>query len=94
MTDDITTIARRHSWSESNPVYIDGHDCADGNDRTEKTCPKCGLVKINVRGADRKMYWREWRTKAGKTWQGEATPPCLDHEPVCEPVAAGEVAFR
>lgn len=91
MTDDITTITRRHSWNESNPVYLDGHDCTDGNDRTEKTCPKCRMVKITVH-PPRGFPWHEWRTKDGKTWQGTSTPPCLDPEPVCEPVAAGEVA--
>ena len=67
----------RHSWNAADPVRRSGVDSIDGNDRTEKTCPACGLVKITVHPA-RGLPWREWRTKEGKGWVGDSTPPCVE----------------
>ncbi len=71
----LPTIAfapRKHQWGESARV-------GEYADRTERTCVLCGLVKITVH-PPRGFPWREWRTRAGKIWQGTATPPCLDEE--------------
>jgi hypothetical protein len=61
------TASARHSWNSTDPKSIAACDSLDGNDRTEKTCAACGLVKITVH-PPRGLPWREWRTKAGKGW--------------------------
>ena len=69
----------RHTWpDEGDPGFhrIPACESPDGNDRTEKTCAKCSLVKITVHGPQG-FPWREWRTKEGKPWHGDSTPPCL-----------------
>ncbi len=81
------SLAKRHSWNATDPKRIAACDCPDGNDRTEKTCPVCGLVKITVHPAQG-FPWREWRTKDGKRWVGDATPPCV------EAMAPAEVPFQ
>lgn len=65
--------ARRHRWGEGVLVgeYLD---------RTERTCVHCGLVKITVH-PPQGWPWREWRTREGKRWEGENTPPCLEAAP-------------
>ena len=70
------TIAARRSWNTTAPKRI---ACSpiDGNDRTEKTCANCLLVKITVHPV-RGLPWREWRTKEGKGWVGDSTPPCVE----------------
>lgn len=76
----MSDISRRHRWNESDHVRISGIDCADGNDRTQKSCALCGLIKITVH-PPHGFPWREWKTKDGKVWQGASTPPCLDSVP-------------
>jgi hypothetical protein len=79
---------RRHRWNALPERRIPACESIDGNDRTEKPCALCGLVKITVHPA-RGYPWREWRTKAGKGWVGDATPPCGD-TPASAPVLASE----
>jgi hypothetical protein len=55
----------------------------DGNDRSERRCVDCNLIRITVH-PDHGDGWREWRTADGKEWQGSATPPCIVRE-VVEP---------
>jgi hypothetical protein len=74
---DLPVRARRHSWNNDNPVTILPSEAHDGNERTERSCKLCGMVKITVHGAEG-LPWREWRTKNGDRWWGQATPPCLD----------------
>lgn len=66
-------FVRRHRWGEGVLVgeYLD---------RTERTCALCGLVKITVH-PPQGWPWREWRTREGKRWEGENTPPCLEAAP-------------
>lgn len=71
---ELVTPTPRHSWGS--PVTVLPADSSDGNERTERTCAHCGLVKITVHYA-RGLPGREWRTKEGKRWVGDATPPCL-----------------
>ena len=65
-----------HRWNDTPPVRLAAESFPDGNARTEKTCPKCGLVKITVH-PPHGFPWREWRTREGKIWHGASTPPCL-----------------
>lgn len=67
-------IARKHRWGD--PVWTPGMENHDGNDRTERACIFCGLVKITVHPPSG-LPWREWRTKDGMVAQLTATPPCL-----------------
>jgi hypothetical protein len=76
----------RHRWNAIDVRRVPACDCADGNDRTERTCAICGMVKVTVHPPHGDA-WREWRTKAGAVWQGTSTPPCVH---AAEPV---EVVF-
>lgn len=70
----------RHTWpKDGSPglIRLHGSQSDDGNDRTERTCLCCGLVKITVHPAQG-LIWTEWRTKSGQTWIGETTPPCVE----------------
>jgi hypothetical protein len=69
-----TEPARNHSWGE--PKTILPHESPDGNERTDRVCSLCSMVKITVHPG-RGFPWRAWRTKDGKLWVGDATPPCL-----------------
>lgn len=67
---------RRHRWNVETQRRLDGHAFADGNDRNEKDCQFCGLVKITVH-PPQGLPWREWRHANGQTFQCDATPPCI-----------------
>lgn len=60
-----------HKWNLES--RIPASDSPDGNERTEKTCPFCLLVKITVH-PPRGLPWREWRTKDGRQLIGGNTP--------------------
>lgn len=60
-----------HHWNLEN--RIPAHSSLDGNERTERTCPFCGLVKITVHYAQG-LPQREWRTKDGRQLIGGNTP--------------------
>lgn len=68
-THDPTPLEPRHKWGEA--TYA-----GERAERTERLCALCGLVKITVHPPQGFPY-REWRTRAGKPWQGDNTPPCL-----------------
>lgn len=76
MTAIVPAAERRHRWPPESERRLHGSQFPDGCDRTEKTCPLCGLVKVTVH-APHDFPWREWRTRDGKPWTGDATPPCL-----------------
>lgn len=62
-----------HKWQLEN--RIPSCDSPDGNERTEKTCPFCGLVKITVHWTQPGRYPdREWRTKDGRCFIGGNIP--------------------
>lgn len=67
-----TTHAKRHAWSERNPV---------SPHTTLRRCWDCGLIKITRHETDERgfdVHWVEW-LKNGKPFRSEATPP---REPV------------
>lgn len=52
----------------------------DGNERSERACRHCPLIKITVHPAVG-FPWREWRMKDSQARIAlGATPPCLDAE--------------
>jgi hypothetical protein len=66
----------RHEWDHRNSRLLSGFGAADGCARNERTCFKCGVVRITVM-PPHGYPWHEWRTKDGGMYVGEATPPCL-----------------
>lgn len=88
MTESETPIAditaRRHRWNVHDTQRIPACESPDGNDRTEKKCEHCSLIKITVHPPHGQPF-RLWRTREGKIWQGDATPPCI-------PASASEAA--
>lgn len=72
-------VTRKHHWVGEH--RIPACDSFDGNERTERGCPLCGLVKITVHPSDGSFPWREWRTAKGERLRGQATPPCEGEAP-------------
>lgn len=72
-TVTIATPARKHRWVGEH--RIPACDSFDGNERTERGCPLCGLVKITVHYLHG-IPQREWRTAKGRRIMHAATPPC------------------
>jgi 2-polyprenyl-6-methoxyphenol hydroxylase-like FAD-dependent oxidoreductase len=70
------TNGPRHRWNAIDVKRIPACDTADGNERTERTCAYCGIIKVTVHPVQG-FAWREWRTKAGAKWQAEYTPRCV-----------------
>lgn len=62
-----------HRWDLDSTKRLAAIDSPDGNGRTERTCEKCGMVKITVHPP----HGRPWRNSNGYSWPGKATPPCL-----------------
>ena len=75
-----STSGRQHTWNVIPVARLDGTEFPDGNARTLRSCSICGMVKVTVHGRGDRTAWREWRTKDGKVWVGELTPPCLTEE--------------
>ena len=67
----------RHSWNLDTIKHLAATEFADGNGRTERTCQHCGMVRITVH-YPQGFPGKEWRTRDGKVWQGQMTPPCLE----------------
>jgi len=82
--------ARRHRWDHAHERRIPACDAPDGNDRTEKDCTLCGIVKITVHGADR-THWHKWRLSDGQEWPVDSTPAC-EGTPKPAPTLAAETA--
>lgn len=76
MTDTVAQFPAkaRHHWNLE--ARIPACESPDGNDRTEKTCPICGICKITVHPPHGFPY-RKWRTKKGIEVDFDSTPPCL-----------------
>lgn len=77
MTLEQLPVRHLHRWPRESERRLHRSEFADGNDRTERQCPLCGMWRVTVHGADG-FPWREWRTRDDKVWVGAATPPCLD----------------
>ncbi len=70
-----------HQWDHDHELRIAAQESPDGCERTERTCKRCGIVKITVHPADDRGFpWRQWRTAKGKIWDGQSTPPCVVQE--------------
>jgi len=80
-----STSGRQHAWNAIPIKFLSAVDehgnrqFPDGNARTLRTCSQCDMVKVTVHPPHGNA-WREWRTKDGKVWVGELTPPCLTEE--------------
>lgn len=86
--------ARRHDWLSLPERKIPACESPDGNDRTEKTCGGCGIVKITVHGRNN-LHWNKWRLLTGQEFQVNGTPPCDPRpKPVLAAETASEVIFR
>lgn len=71
-----------HKWNLENK--IPASQSTDGNERTERTCPFCLLVKITVH-PPHGLAFRAWRTRDGQRFSGNNVPvPCTggrEHTP-------------
>ena len=72
---ELSAKDRKHSWIGENRIIP--ADSPDGNERCERACIHCGLIKVTVHGGEG-FPWREWRKANGERVYGQATPPCLD----------------
>jgi hypothetical protein len=68
--------ARRHRWPDESERRIPACESPDGNDRTEKTCQHCGMVKVTIHYPHGRIPGREWRRSNGAVIKIEHTPPC------------------
>lgn len=66
-------VTRKHRWVGERRVPA--CDSVDGNERTERGCGLCGIVKITVH-PPHGLPWREWRTAKGEQLKQTATPKC------------------
>ncbi len=77
MSNDIPNIGRtRHDWITVPERRIPACESPDGNDRTEKTCCACRLVKITSH-YPAGLPGREWRFRSGHISKLTATPMCV-----------------
>lgn len=67
----------RHDWVGGKQRRIPACESLDGNDRTEKECAACRLVKVTIHYPYGQRVEREWITASGVKWEGNATPPCI-----------------
>lgn len=68
------TAPDHHKWGA--PVRYEPHENENGCAQTERTCQKCGLVRITVH-PPQGLPWLEWRTRDAGQMQLSSTPPCL-----------------
>jgi hypothetical protein len=68
-------VSTRHAWDHANERRLSSGP--DGNARNERDCIHCGMTRITVI-PPHGFPWHEWRTREGKVWVGEATPPCVE----------------
>ena len=85
------TANARHEWDHDSEKRIAACATHDGNARNARGCIKCRMTKVTVI-PPYGLPWHEWVTQDGKTWIGEATPPCLPRKSAevvkfCEPAA-------
>lgn len=74
MTDCVhpLPVSAKHRWNLEH--RIPAIESPDGNNRTEKTCPFCGLVKITIHYPNGKYPGRSWRTKDGRVFDQDRVP--------------------
>lgn len=64
-----------HVWPRKLWRAVPACEAQDGNDRTERACALCGLVKITVH-PPHGLAWRRWRTAEGLELDLSTAPPC------------------
>lgn len=66
-----------HKW-ERLPTYFPANESPDGNERLERACQNCSLVKITVILPKQPPYpWRRWRQPgATEDFDNPGTPGC------------------
>lgn len=67
-----------HRWDYDKEHHIPGCESKDGNDRTEKPCLICSVIKVTVH-PPQGYPWNEWRSSDGK-YIAESRPPCVARE--------------
>ena len=71
--------ARKHQWDHAGERRLAACESADGNERNERDCLRCGITRITVLTPQfPPRAWHEWRTKLGTKYVGELTPPCVE----------------
>jgi hypothetical protein len=69
-------LPARHRWPIETERRLAHTEFPDGNGRTERTCPLCGLVRVTVHGANGQA-WREFRLRdSPNAIRLSTTPPC------------------
>lgn len=76
----ISSPSLRHSWDIHNVVRLGADASADGNERTERVCSRCGVTKITVHPPQGYFPWNEWRHRNGDSIVLSHTPPCVGGE--------------
>lgn len=77
---DSNRESRNHSWDPEKTKKILACDSPDGNERTERTCKNCDLVKITIH-YPHGFPGREWRHPSGGKIALSRTPPCVEPVP-------------
>jgi hypothetical protein len=65
---------RRHRWDNASEQRFAATDSQ--NAYNAKRCSLCGMTKYTVI-PPHGFPWHEWATADGKSWSGDATPPCF-----------------
>lgn len=74
----VNTKSPRHKWPhDGEEGYRHIARCDDGNERIEKQCRICGIIRITVIPPNPTECWHEWKRGKGKPFQMESTPPCI-----------------
>lgn len=76
MTEKLEPKPRRHRWDHDSEKRF----AAEGERLAynEKVCQVCKIKKLTIQPPSG-FPWHEWVTANGKTWTGDATPPCLPY---------------
>jgi hypothetical protein len=62
------------------PTYIGANQSPDGNERQERACQSCGLIKITVIPPKMPPFpWRRWRWPGLLEFAADQTPTCTGH---------------
>lgn len=74
-------VQKRHKWDHDNKRVILPADSEDGNERHERECLQCHIVKVTVI-PPQDFPWHEWRFPGTEhTTQLPRTPHCVPVKP-------------